>query len=115
MIGIARLTLAFVLMVAGTIQGEGGVDLETLGPPLAAVVMNRAAIGKDFGGWHGYAAPSERAVEIAWAAWKAGSTEGGPLHALSKADMEKLGFDKGEWTEYCTDDGRWCIYTGRWP
>ena len=111
MIGIARLTLAFVLMVAGTIQGEGGVDLETLGPPLAAVVMNRAAIGLDFGGWHGYAEPSERAVEIAWAAWERGGDRNGNLFALSESDIMRLGFDKANWENVGTEE--WPEWVGR--
>lgn len=115
MIGSARLLLAFILALAGVIQGESEVILELAGPSVAAVAMNRAAIGKDLGGWHAWAEPSPRAIEMAWAAYRQGGDRDGPLNALSKSDIEKLGFDKSEWLEICSDDGRWCEYIGRWP
>ena len=111
MIGPARLLLAFILHLAAVIQGEGGVDLELLGPPLATVAVNRAAIGWDFGGWHGYAEPSERAIEIAWAAWRAGGDKGGDLFALSEDDIIRLGFDKQNWRNVGSE--AWPVWVGR--
>lgn len=112
MIGIARLTLAFILTLASIIQGEGGVELELLGPVIGRVGIQRAAIGLDFGGWHGFAPPSERAVEMAWEAYRAGSTPDGDLFALSDADCKKLGVTWG--TRYGNDV--WGITTmRRWP
>lgn len=112
MIGIARLTLEFVLQLAGIIQGEAGVILEVAGPAVATVAMNRAAIGLDFGGWHGYAEPSERAIEMAWRAWERGGDASGDLFALSDADCEALGVTWGR--RYGNDE--WGItVTRRWP
>ncbi len=111
MIGSARLLLAFILHLASVIQGEGGVDLELLGPPLATVGVNRAAIGWDFKGWHAYAEPSERAIEIAWAAVKAGGDRDGDLFALSESDILALGFDKANWRNVGSDE--WPVWVGR--
>lgn len=115
MIGSARLLLAFILTLASVIEGETAVILELAGPSIGEVGMNRAAMGWDFKGWNGRAEPSERAIEMAWAAYEKGGDPDGDLNALSKQDMIDLGFDPSDWREICSDDGLWCIYIGRWP
>ena len=111
-IGSARLLLAFVMHLAGVIQGEAGVVLELAGPAVATVAMNNVAIGREFGPWHAYAEPSPRAIEIAWAAYEMGGDRNGDLFALSDADCEMLGVTWG--TRYGNDE--WGItVTRRWP
>ncbi len=111
MIGSGRLLLAFILALAGHVQGEAGVILELAGPAVAQVAMNRAAIGWDFDGWHAWVDPSKRATEIAWEAYGRGGDAEGNLFAISGADMARLGFDRANWRQVGSD--RWPVWVGR--
>lgn len=118
MIDTICIVLCTQLALASIAQGEVSV-IHKAASAVLEVALNREAYGWGLvKGWNGYD-PMCHPEEWAWreaqkALWQGGDANG-DKHAFSKADMEKLGFDKSEFKEICTNDGRWCEYIGGWP
>ena len=104
--------LLTICLVASIVMGETSVA-PSAGYVIAQMVVRDMDIGRDLSRWHGRQVPNAWAWACAERALLAGADADLPRHALSESDMGALGFDKANWTPYCGEDGRWCVYTGR--